>query len=258
MARRLAFALLVLALDAGRVDAQWVVIDPPNLVQTILIAERTEQHYQQLVQQFQIIQRMARGLAALDRYRIPAIDVSAIDPGRWSYGQSWLQGMTSGDATGSLYLASALPLQPPAARLAQLPAGAREAFERRLATVEVTDAVAMMGGHQVALVRGYHDRLQQAVLELQRDVLNNATGYHEMTAVLDKVAAGELLARRQDMAANQLLSHVLEQLLARSKRLRDTEASILNMQLVSWRDGQAANQAFVAGTGDALRTWRQR
>lgn len=258
MARRLVLVLLVLALDAGRAHAQWVVIDPANLVQTILIAERTEQHYQQLVQQFQVIQRMARGLASLDRYRIPAIAVSAIDPGRWPYGQSWLQGMTAGDATGSLYLASALPLQPPPTRLAQLPPAARQAFERRLATVEVTDAVAMMGGHQVALVRDYHDRLQQAVMELQRDVLSNATGYHEMTAVLDKVAAGELLGRRQDMAANQLLSHVLEQLLARSKRLRDTEASTLNMQMVTWRDGQMANEAFVAGTGDALRTWRQR
>ena len=52
-----------------------------------------------------------------------------------------------------------------------------------------------------------------------------------MTTVLDKIAAGELLGRRQDMAANQLLSHALEQLLARSKRLRDTEASTLNMQM---------------------------
>ncbi len=258
MARRIAFTLLVLAVSAGRAQAQWVVIDPANLVQTILIAERTAQHYDQLVRQFQVIQRMARGLASLDRYRIPAIGVSAIDPGRWPFGQPWLQGLTSGDATGALYLRSALPLEPPAARLAQLPSTAREAFERRLATVEVTDAVAMMGGHQVSLVRGYHDRLQQAVQDLQGDVLSTATGYHEMTAVLDKVAAGELLARRQDMAANQLLSHVLEQLLARSKRLRDTEASTLNMQLVTWRDGQAANQAFVAGTGDALRTWRQR
>ena len=46
-----------------------------------------------------------------------------------------------------------------------------------------------------------------------------------MTAILDKVAAAELLGRRQDMAANQLLSHALEQMLARSKRLRDTEAA---------------------------------
>ncbi len=258
MTRRIAFALLGLTMCAGPARAQWVVIDPANLAQAILIAERTEQHYQQLVQQFQVIQRMARGLATLDRYRIPAIGVSAIDPARWPYGESWLQGMTSGDATGSLYLRSALPLEPPAARLSQLPSAARQAFERRVATVEVTDAVAMMGGHQVSLVRGYHDRLQQAVQDLQGDVLSTASGYHEMTAVLDKVATAELLARRQDMAANQLLSHVLEQLLARSKRSRDTEASTLNMQLVTWRDGQAANAAFVAGTGDALRAWRQR
>jgi hypothetical protein len=115
----------------------------------------------------------------------------------------------------------------------------------------------MMGGHQVGLMRGYHGQLQQAVQALEDDVLNGLLRYHEMTAILDKVAAGELLARRQDMAANQLLSHALEQLLARSKRLRDTEAGTLNMQLVTWRDGAAANEAMRAGMGDALRTWRQ-
>ena len=59
------------------------------------------------------------------------------------------------------------------------------------------------------------------------------------------------------MAANQLLSHALEQLLARSKRLRDTEAATMNMQLDVGATAAAANEAFVAGTGDALRTWRQ-
>ena len=100
-------------------------------------------------------------------------------------------------------------------------------------------------------------RLQDAVQKLQDDVLNGSTNYHQMTAVLDKISAGELLARRQDMAANQLLSHALEQLLARTKRERDTEATTINMQVTTWRDGRAANNAFVAGTGDALRTWRQ-
>jgi hypothetical protein len=59
------------------------------------------------------------------------------------------------------------------------------------------------------------------------------------------------------MASNQLLSHALEQWLSRCKRQRDTEAATINMQLVTWRDGRAANEAFVAGSGDALRTWRQ-
>jgi hypothetical protein len=67
----------------------------------------------------------------------------------------------------------------------------------------------------------------------------------------------ETFSTHLSMAANQLLSHALEQLLARSKRMRDTEAATLNMQLVTWRDGRGANEAFVAGTGDALRTWRQ-
>jgi hypothetical protein len=139
----------------------------------------------------------------------------------------------------------------------RLTAAARRAFERQYATVEITDSVAMMGGHQVGLMRGYYGALQRAVDALERDVLNTGSGYHEMTAILDKVAAGELLGRRQDMAANQLLSHAVEQLLARSKRQRDTEASTLNMQLVTWRDGEAANRAFRAGAAHALSTWRQ-
>jgi hypothetical protein len=80
-------------------------------------------------------------------------------------------------------------------------------MERQYATIEITDSVAMMGGHQVGLARGYHGRLQDAVESLESDVLNGLTRYHEMTAVLDKISAGELLARRQDMLSNQLLSH---------------------------------------------------
>src|SRR5438128_5081467 len=106
-------------------------------------------------------------------------------------------------------------------------------------------------------MRGYFGELQRAVQALESDVLNSGSSYHELTAILDKVAAGELLGRRQDMAANQLLSHTLEQLLARGKRLRDTEVAALNMQLVTWRDARAANEAMVAGSGDALEAWRQ-
>ena len=41
------------------------------------------------------------------------------------------------------------------------------------------------------------------------------------------------------------------------KRTRDTETAAMNMQLTAWRDRAAMNQAFAAGAGDALRTWRQ-
>jgi len=242
---------------ASPAQAQFVVIDPGNLAQAILIAERTWRQYDELRREYETILRISTSLGNMEGYRIPTIAISRHDPSRWEYGRPWIQGLNIGDPSGAAYAATTLPLERPNAELSRLSASARRAFERQYATIEITDTVAMRGGHQVALVRGYHDRLQEAIQGLESDVLNGLLRYHEMTAILDKIAAGELLARRQDMATNQLLSHALEQLLARSKRERDTEAATINMQLTTWRDASAANAAFVAGTGDALRTWRQ-
>jgi hypothetical protein len=250
-------AVVIVAACASPAHAQLVVLDPGNLAQAILIAERTWRQYDELKRQYETIQRMGRGLGNMAGYRIPTIALTRHDPARWEYGRSWIQGLNSGDATGAAYLATTLPLLRPPVVPDRLPAAARRALERQYATIEITDSVAMMGGHQVALARGYHARLQEAVQALEGDVLNGLLRYHEMTAILDKIAAGELLGRRQDALTNQLLSHALEQLLARGKRLRDTEAATMNMQLTTWRDARVANAAFVAGSGDALRTWRQ-
>ena len=257
MSRRICLSVVLVIAMTGPAWAQLAVIDPANLVQATLIARRMQQHYEQLRAQYLTVLRMAQGLGNMEGYRIPTIPITRHDAGRWEYGRPWIQALNSGDATGAAYLSAALPVLRPTVTPARLTASARQALERQYATIEITDSVAMMGGHQVALARGYHGQLQQAVQSLEGDVLNGLLRYHEMTAILDKIAAGELLARRQDMLANQLLSHALEQLLARGKRLRDTEASTMNMQLVTWRDARAANDAFVAGTGDALRTWRQ-
>lgn len=248
--------VLLLLVTTPPASAQLAVIDPANLAQAILIVQRTQRHLEELREQYRTIVRMAQGLGRMDQYRTPPFALTRHDAGRWTYGQPWVTALNSGDATGAAYLATAQPLVRPNVP-ARLSPAARRVFERQYATVEISDSVAMMGGHQVGLMRGYFGELQRAVQALESDVLNSGSSYHEMTAILDKVAAGELLGRRQDMAANQLLSHALEQLLARSKRQRDTEASTLNMQLVTWRDGEAANRAFRHGAGEALATWRQ-
>jgi hypothetical protein len=257
MIRRTLSAMLIISVCASRAVAQWVVIDPANLAQAILIAERALRHYNELKRQYETILRMGQGLGNMEGYRIPTIGISSHDPGRWEYGRPWIQALNSGDATGAAYFATTVPLIRPGATPPTVSAAARRALERQYATIEITDSVATMGGHQVALARGHHGRLQRAVQSLEGDVLNGLLRYHEMTAILDKIAAGELLGRRQDMLSNQLLSHALEQLLARGKRLRDTEAATMNMQLTTWRDARAANEAFVAGTSQALQTWRQ-
>ena len=75
--------------------------------------------------------------------------------------------------------------------------------------------------------------------------------------MLDKISGAVLIGARQRQARAQLLTGIVEQLLVDSKRARDAEAAAMNMQLVTWRDGRAANEAFVAGSADAFRTWRQ-
>lgn len=256
MMKRMTAGTVLIVLVATPVSAQFAVIDPANLAQAILIVQRTQRQYEELQAQYRTILRMAQGLGRMDQYRTPPFALSSHDTARWTYGRPWIAALNGGDATGAAYIASALPLGAPNVP-ATVSASGRRTFERQYATAEITDSVAMMGGHQVGLMRSYYGQLQEAVQALERDVLNSSSSYHEVTAILDKVAAGELLGRRQDMATNQLLSHALEQLLARGKRQRDTEASTLNMQIVTWRDGEAANRAFRAGAGHALATWRQ-
>lgn len=248
--------VLVLALTVP-LRAQIVVTDPGNLAQAILIAERTLREYELLWEQYQTILRMSQGLGPMDRYRLPAIGINGHDPSRWPHGSPWLQGLNSGDARGTLYRQTTRRLDRPAALLEQLPPAGRKAVENAYATIEITDSVAQIAGHQVALVRGYSGALQEATQALEADVLDPRPRYHEMTAVLDKVAVGELVARRQDNAMNQLLSHALEQLLVRGKRLRDTEAAAMNMRLENLRDGRAAGNSVIRGAANDLRTWRQ-
>ena len=237
--------------------AQLVVIDPENLAQAVLIAERTLREYQTLLAQYETIVRMSRGVGSMDGYRVPTIATTGHDVARWEFGRSWLQGLNSGDPDGAAYAQTVRRLERPGRMLEQLPPSARRTIEQGYATVEISDSAAMLGGHQVALVRGYSGQLQQAINALEGDVLNRSSGYRDMTAVLDKIAGGALIARLQDTAANQLLSHTLEQLLVRSKRLRDAEAATMNMRLGGLQYGQAAGASIVRGAADDLRSWRQ-
>ena len=113
MSRRVWIALFGAIVVVVPLRAQIVVIDPANLTQTILIQERTYQQLDQLRREFEVIQRMAQKLGSLDRYRIPPIFVTGHDPSLWDYGRPWIQALNTGDARGTAYYETALPLQRP-------------------------------------------------------------------------------------------------------------------------------------------------
>src|SRR2546430_8636162 len=153
--RRAILVVLVLLAPATSARAQLVVVDPGNLVQTILIAERTLREYETLWAQYQTILRMSQGLGSMDRYRIPTIGITGHDPGRWPYGAPWLQGLNAGDAGGQRYEQIARRLERPGTTLDNLPSAARTAIENSYAPIELTHSIAEKGGPPVAPVPAY-------------------------------------------------------------------------------------------------------
>ena len=129
-------------------------------------------------------------------------------------------------------------------------------FAARLATVNVADAVAISATNDNGLLRYNGRREQEAIEALERQVVD-PSDEQSATAVLEKISGAELIGTRQRQARTQFLTDIVEQLLVDTKRARDADATALNMQLTTWRDAKAANDAFVAGTGDALGRWRQ-
>ncbi len=257
----LACAFVILCGSVGH--AQLVVYDPAVTARNTITATLKEYLLELQTQQHSQLRRMAQRLSMftnLRKYGVPDPPRWRIhdfeDPNMFLFARAYHAALNYGDSSGSAFLGISQPLLDAGAALSQLsPAGDR-ALRAQLATLNLTDAAVVSATNDTGQLRFNGRRELQAIESLDRDV-TDGTLEQSTTAVLDKISGASLIAARQRQARVQLLSGMVEQLLVEGKRARDTEAAAINMQLVSWRDRQAANAAFVAGSGDALRTWRQ-
>jgi hypothetical protein len=174
------------------------------------------------------------------------------------FAQDYHAALNYGNGSGSAYLGVTEPLLTidDEGFGGGLGADAWRLFAARLATVNVADAVAISATNDDGLLR-YNGRHEQEAIEaLERQVVD-PSNEESATAVLEKISGAALIGTRQRQARTQFLTDIVEQLLVDTKRARDADATALNMQLTTWRDAKAANDAFVAGAGDALARWRQ-
>jgi hypothetical protein len=251
----------VVALVSSReASAQLVVYDGATTARNTVTATLKEYLYQTQLQQRLKIREMARRLSALTslrKYSLEDVPRWRTHGGDFFYAQPYNDALIFGDSAGAAFVDLSQPLLSDARLLDRLDAAARRRMEARLATVNLADAGAIAGTHGTGQLRllGRRNELQ-AIDALERDVIDPSSD-QSTTAVLDKVSGAALIGARQRQARIQLLVGVVEQLLVDTKRARDTDMAALTMQMVTWRDGRAVNEAFVAGSGDALRTWRQ-
>jgi hypothetical protein len=257
----LVVGLIIVGGGVGR--AQIAVFDAAVTARNSVTAALKEYLVTVQQEQHSELRRMAQRLSLftnLGKYTVA-------DPPRWRthawgwndpflFASDYVAALTYGDAGGVGYTNTAQVVVDPAAGLGRLTPVARRALTSRLATLDLADASVIAATHDTGRVR-YNGRSELRAIEaLDHDVTNGSLE-QSATAVLDKISGAVLIGARQRQARVQLLNGVVEQLLVEGKRARDTEAATMNMQLVAWRDRQAVNTAFVAGSGDALRTWRQ-
>ena len=253
-------AFLLIGLAASSVSGQVVVTDPAvtarnaitAMVKDYLLTLQREQHSQ--------LRRMATRLSVstnLAKYALPDSPRWRTHGGDFLFAGPYNDALIFGDARGAAYVELTHRLLSAAQALSRLPANARRPLLARLATIELSDAAAISATHDSGQLRLNGRRRELQVIDaLEADVID-PSDEQSTTAVLDKISGAVLIGVRQRQARAQLLAGIVEQLLIEGKRARDSEAAAMNLRLVTWKDGRAANEAFVAGSADALRTWRQ-
>ena len=220
-----------------------------------LLEVQTAQHSQ--------LRRMAQRLSMFTDLRI----FGAPDAPRWrthpryedeSEGASdaFQVALDFGDRDGVGYRSVVEPLIEFQDALEQLPRKARAELESRLATIEASDSIGITTIHNAGRLR-YAGRAElRAIDTLEQDVTDGSLE-QSTTAVLDKISGATLIGAHQRQTRNQLLIGLVEQLVAETKRERDTHTAAVNMQLAQWKYVELLRSASGAPSAASLSTWRQ-
>src|SRR3954467_3027071 len=263
MRRLISLATAIVLLGCIAAQAQITVFDPAITIRNTTTAILKELLANPQEHQRRQIRRMSRRLSLftdLQKYKLP-------EPPPWPThnfnhpddvltARVYHAALNYGDSSGNAFRGVSVPLIDVRALFGEEDPTAVREFAARLATINVADATAISATNDTGHVRYNGRREQAAINQLGGDVLD-PSNEQSATAVAEKLSGSALIAARQRQARAELLGGIGEQLLVDSKRSRDTEASLMNMQLTTWRIARPVNAAFGAGAGDALRTWRQ-
>jgi hypothetical protein len=227
-----AAALTVLSLPAlGIFGLGDIVFDPTACANLIEQIGQLSAQYDQLVQTYnQITSQLNQMEFNAKRLENPQRFLTAFT--RWMHSSApnnsgltaqWVQGINTVLGSGG-YPPSILALTPQAHLLS--PPSLYD-----YANVEIADGAT---GHTMDVlgnVRSNADLVQSTINSLESDALADDDEDHSEVEVLDRVAAANVIALRNQQDANKLLVTLAEQRALETKRNRDGEAQALNEQV---------------------------
>lgn len=255
LARVVLVGLVALAAEVAvpqSVSAQFIVHDPTNYWE--LYYSRLQQ-LQQLEHWRRQAMRLAQG--KLQRYRTPPVPWRIHDfETAFLYARDYLAALNYGDTQGTAYQRVVDPLRAATVALGRLPFDQRRRATAQLADIELADSAAQMAIHQIGTIRYNGRSVLQAINDLEHDTLSPFDDDQTQTAVLNKINAGSVLGLRAQQHTNQLLVHLVEQLLADAKRQRDAEVQHVNSRLVQAEEGEAFYRQVFGGVARQLTATR--
>jgi hypothetical protein len=259
MRKTVLIVLVLCGLASRAAHAQTPVVDVAAIVELVTIINNVRETIRLMREEYQTLQRMARGFTgALDPYRLDSLPPLNHDTAKYEFGRLLLEGLNTGDPRGEKYAAVVRQVLRPGGLFEQLPPEARKVMETAFATIEIADSVATLGVHESALARGYAARIAALVERLKNDVTAGGSEFHEVTAIVDKIALAKLIDARLSQNSNQVESSILEQQLAKNKRLRDAAAAQMNLSMTQMLDNGKSTDAYMSGATTALQHWSLR
>ena len=257
----------MLTVGVGAVSAQIVISDPTLIARDAAIAALKQELLNTLTQEADQIAHMAKRLSALtdlNKYAIsdddtPKWRIHTFQGEQFLYANPYDAALNYGDGQGGAFEQVARARVDAGQALASFgeeAVDAQAAIGAQLATLDAADSAIIVGTDQTGQLR-YNGRQELAAIEALESDTVNPTSDQSATAILDKISGAGLIRARQQQARIQFMAAIVEQLVVDNKRTRDTETATMNMQLGRLQWGTAANAGLVAGTSDALRSWRQ-
>jgi len=256
--RRLIAGVLVVALAATPVFAQWVVFDPTNYIAAIDRLIELQRHYVQLVETYRQIReqydhmvRMARQVPVVMAMRYKALAPAwRFSVGTDTYGTAggWTTTVNTGDLAAVGYRLATQVLRDYGTSFSSLPPEEQARIRAQYATVELADASTILGIQTVGRVRWRGPSLEGTVQALEDDSLSSADDMNTEIAVLNKINAAGVLGLRTAQSTNQLLVSLLEDRMIEAKRQREAEVAAINAHVTFVMQAGPYLQRVSAGT----------
>lgn len=243
--------------------------DPASIAQHAIITAITETINTILGDQAEEVYKWSRRLSTwlpMAKYSIDALDqpdwrLHSFWDASVIFSKEYFRVLTyGGDASGVVgILPISVPRVNPDSVLMKLSPDASESLRADLATIDAADSTLILTSNMAGLLRYNGRSFGQANNDLQEDVLNESMD-ESATAVLDRIAAEQMIGARSKQTKIQMLAGLVELGVVDSKRERDRDVNQMNMMLRRMdkiTDGEeGADSSMVTNATSVIRGWR--